>query len=216
MSIISIHQPEHLPWLGYFDKMKRVETFVILDDVQFRKNYFQNRNRICLPSGEPSWLTVPIAKFKSCSHIKDISITDDESWKSSYIKKIEQCYCKSKNYTTITRSLYPIIENADRSLSNLNIDLIEWLKNLLSISARLVRSSELGPKSSSQDINLQINRALCSRRYLSGPMGKAYLNLNDWERDSIDVVFHSYASPKHMIAADGTNFSSLHYFFEHW
>jgi hypothetical protein len=44
--IVAIHQPEHLPWLGFFNKIDQADLFVLLDVVQFRKNYFQNRNRI--------------------------------------------------------------------------------------------------------------------------------------------------------------------------
>jgi len=59
--IVTIHQPEHLPWLGLFDKIRRADLFVILDCVQFRKNYFQNRNRIRTESGW-TWITVPVRR----------------------------------------------------------------------------------------------------------------------------------------------------------
>ncbi len=57
--IISVHQPQYLPWLGYFDKIKRADIFVLLDNVQFKKNEWQNRNRIKAANGL-QWLTVPV------------------------------------------------------------------------------------------------------------------------------------------------------------
>nr|MBI3612487.1 WbqC family protein [Nitrospirota bacterium] len=44
--LVAIHQPQYLPWLGYLDKIDRADVFVILDTVQFKKNEWQNRNRI--------------------------------------------------------------------------------------------------------------------------------------------------------------------------
>ena len=57
--IVAIHQPEHLPWIGFFNKMMNADVLVILDDVQYRKRYFQNRNQI-LVNGEKKYIGVPV------------------------------------------------------------------------------------------------------------------------------------------------------------
>ena len=57
--IIAVHQPQYLPWLGYFDKMRRADVFCYLNDVQYKKNEWQNRNRIKNAQGW-QWLTVPV------------------------------------------------------------------------------------------------------------------------------------------------------------
>ena len=59
MTVVSIHQPEYLPWLGFFKKMMNSELFVFLDDVQFRKKGWQNRNRIRTNKGT-ALLSVPV------------------------------------------------------------------------------------------------------------------------------------------------------------
>ena len=72
--IVGIHQPEYLPWLGFFDKISQSDIFVMLDNVQYEKNYFQNRNRIRIQSGW-AWLTVPVmTKKRSSQLIKDVRI----------------------------------------------------------------------------------------------------------------------------------------------
>ena len=58
--LVAIHQPEHMPWLGFFEKFLRADVFVVLDDVQFSKGDFQNRNRVKGREGA-LWLTVPVA-----------------------------------------------------------------------------------------------------------------------------------------------------------
>ena len=57
--IVTIHQPQYMPWLGYFDKADRADIFILLDDVQFKKNEWQNRNRIRTSQGW-QWFTVPV------------------------------------------------------------------------------------------------------------------------------------------------------------
>ncbi len=57
--IVSIHQPAYLPWLGYLDRIARSDLFIFLDNVQFERNSFTNRNQIKTANG-PVWLTVPV------------------------------------------------------------------------------------------------------------------------------------------------------------
>ena len=87
---VAIHQPQYLPWLGFFDKMDQADVFVLLDDVQYKKNEWQNRNKI-RTSETWQWLTVPIiGKFGQM--IKDVKINDLEPWRAKHIKAIEYNY----------------------------------------------------------------------------------------------------------------------------
>ena len=67
--IVSVHQPQYLPWLGYFDKIDRADAFVLLDTVQYKKNEWQNRNRIKTAQG-PQWLTVPVHVPLPAAHLR--------------------------------------------------------------------------------------------------------------------------------------------------
>ena len=79
--IVTIHQPEHLPWLGYFNKMAKAELYVILDSVQFEKNYFQNRNKILSPNG-PQWIGIPVKNSGHMTNtIASTQIADDAKWR---------------------------------------------------------------------------------------------------------------------------------------
>ncbi|MBU2027138.1 MAG: WbqC family protein, partial [Proteobacteria bacterium] len=72
--IVAVHQPQYLPWLGYFDKIDRADVFVLLDTVQFKKNEWQNRNRIKAAAG-PQWLTVPVT-YKFPQRINEVGINN--------------------------------------------------------------------------------------------------------------------------------------------
>jgi hypothetical protein len=76
--IVSVHQPQYLPWLGYFDKIDRADVFVLLDTVQYKKNEWQNRNRIKTAQG-PQWLTVPVT-YRYPQRICEVGVNGRERW----------------------------------------------------------------------------------------------------------------------------------------
>ena len=69
---VTIHQPEHFPYMGFFQKMSEADLFIVLDNVKFRKNYFQNRNKLLNKSGNEEWFTVPVEKKASSKIIRDV------------------------------------------------------------------------------------------------------------------------------------------------
>ena len=84
--IISIHQPQYLPWDNFFKKIKKSDCFIFLDNVEFQKNGLQNRNQIKTSNG-PIWLTVPI-KQKHGQKISDVEIDNSKDWKKKHWKTI--------------------------------------------------------------------------------------------------------------------------------
>ena len=92
---ISAHQPAYLPWGGFIERISLSDVFIILDDVQFEKNSFTNRNQIKTSNG-PTWLTVPVSlKGHTSSSIKDIEIANNKPWHKKHWKTIQQNYKKS-------------------------------------------------------------------------------------------------------------------------
>src|SRR5262245_62887409 len=90
---LAAHQPQYLPWLGYFDKMARVDLFVLLDTVQYKKNEWQNRNRIRAASGE-QWLTVPVhARFPA--RFDEVEADDASRWRRKHALTLRQAYARA-------------------------------------------------------------------------------------------------------------------------
>ncbi|MGB2630330.1 MAG: WbqC family protein, partial [Candidatus Omnitrophota bacterium] len=84
---VAIHQPQYLPWLGFFDKMDRADVFVLLDDVQYKKNEWQNRNKIRNVEGW-QWLTVPVL-HEFGQKISEVKIDNEKNWKDKHLKSLE-------------------------------------------------------------------------------------------------------------------------------
>ena len=93
--IVSIHQPEHMPWSGFFHKMSLSDVYVLLDNVQYKKNNWQNRNRIVTRNGLQQWITIPVKlKGHMQTTIRDIKINDQEDWRRKYLGRINDSYSK--------------------------------------------------------------------------------------------------------------------------
>lgn len=180
--IVTIHQPEHFPYEGFFQKMNSADLFVVLDCVKFRKNYFQNRNKLLNQQGDEEWFGVSVPK-KSTSHmIKDV-ITVDESlnhWRKKVLKKIYH------NLKIDATSIYE-----PEKLLDINMRSIKWCREKMNIITPMVYASSLNVSGSKTDLLLDICDKTHATTYLSGPSGKDYLELEKFENDNIKVDFFS-------------------------
>ena len=169
------------------------KKFVFLDDVQYQKNEFQNRNKIRVFNGE-MWLTVPV-KTKSNTLLKDVKIDYTSNWIKKHIKSIELNYSNSKFFNNYWSELESIFKRKYDNLMELNIEMIKFFLEKLKINTKTIFSSELNISDKSSDRILKICKALDADTYISGISGKNYLNLDDFEKNSINVIFQKFQHP---------------------
>ena len=193
MTTISIHQPVYLPWLGFIEKVISSEKFVFLDDVQFEKNGFQNRNKIRTYDGE-MWLTVPV-KVKSQTLLKDVKINYSVDWINKHKKSIIQNYKKAEFFDNYWLELEKIYDEKYEYLVELNIEIIKFLFNKLKIKTKTLFSSELHISDKGSNRILEICKILNADRYISGISGKKYLLIDDFERQKIKLEFQNFQHP---------------------
>lgn len=199
--IVTIHQPEHLPWLGFFHKVDQADLLVLLDVVQYRKDYFQNRNRILGPNG-PQWLTVPVVRAGYTSRtLRDLQINNDVrfhngvDWRRKHRKTIEHAYRRHPHFGLVEPVIDDLYEREWLLLVELNEALIRAMMVLLDIDTRIVRASELRVEGKRSDLLASICRATGASTYLSGPTGRQYLDEAPFRSAGIDVRYHSFEHP---------------------
>lgn len=203
--IISIHQPNYLPYLGFFDKMKHSDIFVIYDDAQFNKKDFQHRNKIRIYHGW-KYLTVPVKKKRI--PIKDIKIRNELTikgmpWQEVHLKEIRDNYKGAPHYAPHEEYLEAIYTDKYDKLIDLNMDVINFLKNAFNIETKILFASELGFTSTSTERLADITDALGGDVYLSGPAGRDYLDVSLFERMGISVEFQDFKHPMYKQEYDG-------------
>ncbi len=196
--IITIHQPEHLPWLGLFNKIAKAELFVILDSVQYEKNYFQNRNRILGTNGI-QWINIPVSgkghMEKSIAQTEISFSGGNENWKNKYLQTITQSYKKYPFFAEV----YPILERAlmidTKYFCEINIALIKEFCNKLCIFPKYIRSSELNVTGLKSTLIFDICKLVQADIYIAGPSGRDYLDLDSFKEAGIVVKFNDYNHP---------------------
>ncbi|OHB21088.1 MAG: hypothetical protein A2666_04860 [Parcubacteria group bacterium RIFCSPHIGHO2_01_FULL_47_10b] len=196
--VVTIHQPEFMPWLGFFDKMAHADEFVILDTVPFRKNYFQNRNRIPVKASKQGWiwLTVPV-RARHGQPINEVAIDNTTAWGKKIWKTMEQTYAKAPFFNAYKQFLREtFLEKKWNLLQPLNLELITYLKAQLQIKTPLVLASDIKATGMKSQLLASICAARGASTYLAGQTAKQlYLDETPFKQNGIAVIYHSFSHP---------------------
>lgn len=189
----SIHQPQYLPWLGYIDKIDRADIFIILDNVQYKKNEWQNRNRIKTASGW-QWLTVPVL-YRFPEKIHEVRINNKVDWRRKHRVAIEMNYIRAPFF----REYFPYLEEIYRKewerLTDINIALIKTIINLFGIKKELLIASEIEAREDPTGRLIDLCKAVRADTYLAGRDGPKYMDINAFEKAGIKVVIQDFHHP---------------------
>lgn len=198
--IAAIMQPTFLPWIGYFDLIDQVEIFVFLDNVQFEKQSWQQRNRIRTLNGL-EWLTVPVyIKGRFGQTIREVEIKID-TFPEKQIKMLQHHYSKAPYFNEYWPELEAILCNAkkDQALVRLNMALIRWMSGLLGISSRYVLASDLNVEKGRSERLVDILKNIGADRYLTPRGSMEYLSQDRevFVRAGIPILFHTFVHPEY-------------------
>jgi hypothetical protein len=161
---IAIHQPEHFPYMGFFKKMEFVDLFIILDDAQYTKNNWQNRNRFLNKNKVEEFFTVQVEKNASKKSIKDV-LTVDGPWRFKNPKKLKQ------NFNVDLKNMFTY-----KKLIDINMESIRLGTKLLNINTPILFSSMFNIKSKGTQRLVDICSYTNATEYVSGLGGKSYLD----------------------------------------
>ena len=196
MKTCSIMQPTYLPWLGYFNLIAQSDVFVFLDNAQYSKNSFHNRNRY--PSKNHTngynWITVPVLKDKLSKQIRETAIQNDSKWKNKHLSTISNVYGRTKYF----KDFFPVIEDVlvskdFQSLAELNTSLIIDISKYLKLEAEFVFSSEMSALGDRSNLILNICKELSCKKYLSPAGAKSYIEEDGILLESdLEVKFQNF------------------------
>ena len=188
--IVSIHQPQYLPWLPYFDKVDHCDYFIYLDNVQYQRNGVQKRNKIKTSNGE-GWLTVPVVKAEYNANISEVKINGNE-YKKKHIKTLQRNYSKATYFHHYFEKIEKIINSDYQCLADLNIALSNWIMTQFQINTPTLKASKLNVVGRNDSLLLDICLKLKATKYLSGVGGKNYLDERKFIDNNIEVIYQNY------------------------
>jgi hypothetical protein len=199
MKKAAIHQPNFLPWLGYFHKISLVDDFVFFDDVQFpRGKTFGNRVKIKTNNGE-TWITVPVLSKGDFQVFNNIRINNTAPWQRKILRTIELAYSKAKYFEEYWESFSAILLQEYKYLIDLNINFIKYAIDCLGLEVKLYLSSEISTEgyADTEDRIISILKNLGTDLYITGK-GAGSLRYIDEERfhnEDIEIEWQQYNSP---------------------
>ena len=196
--IVGIMQPTYLPWLGYFDMMSRVDIFVLLDNVQFQKKSWQQRNRIRSPKGE-LLLTVPVrtsGRFEQ--EIREVEIDPSTGFARKHIRSIASNYQRAPYVDETLPQLAALIEKNSLPLSGFNEALIRFMAEILQVSTVIINASSL--LASGKRTQLTVNQCLelGADQFLAAEGSRPYISKEKaFDKHGIVVEYHNFVHPNY-------------------
>ena len=212
---VTIHQPDFLPWLGFFDRWQKSDLFIILDDVQFIRRGWQHRDKIKTVHGI-KWLTASVNKKGNyLSELRYIQLNNRLNWKKQHIDLIQHTYGQSKNFHNIFSSLEQIYHKKHTLLIDFNMDLLKFCAHELSIKTPTLMSSEQNIKSVGTRRLIDLIKTVKGDIYLTGLGSKNYLEEDIFQKEKIQIRWQQFDHPiyNQMYGSFEKNLSIIDYLF---
>lgn len=200
---MAAHQPEYLPYLGFFYKMIRCDKFVILDNVQFSKEGWQNRNRI-RSKQDYVLLTVPVlSKNNFGQPINEVRINNKINWQKKHWLSIYYNYNKTPFFEEY-QDFFDEIYNAKKweKLIDINEAIIDFIVRELNINVEIIRASNLNPSGQKNEILIDLCNKTGADVYYSGEGARQYLIESEFDKNNISVKYTDFSHPIYQQQSD--------------
>jgi hypothetical protein len=191
---VGIHQLHYLPWLRYFEKIQNCDVFVVLDDIQFNKNGWQNRNKVKTPSG-PVLLTVPV-QMKFQQRLDEVRLDNRTQWRKKHWKTIEQSYHRAPHFSEYAGFFEATYAREWEFLNELNRHMLEFYLRTLGVTTRVEYSSALNVPGIATERLVNLIRAVGGESYYSGAYAlDAYLDAEALAQAGITLDLQEWRAP---------------------
>ena len=191
--IVACHQPNFLPWIGFFYKALLADLVVLLDDVQFARGFtWVNRNRLKCDQGE-LWLTVPVKKKgRGLQKISDVEVVDEGNWPRRFFQGISQNYAHAPYFAEHRAFLKDLMQMRWRKLVDLNVAAIYYLAGSLGIGNKVVLQSSLQIQSQGSELLVKITKETGADVYLTPLVSKKYVDEILFAQQGITIQFFKF------------------------
>ncbi len=187
---VGIHQPNYLPWIGYFTKILLSDYFIFLDDVQFSNEGMHHWHYLKTPQG-PIRIKIPICQTLG-DRINEVKTRDELGWKSKHLKSIELNYKKASHYQEVYRDLAELILHDYDNIALMNIAIISFICAKLGISTRLVNSSSFNVPTVGVERIIDLVKAVNGTDYISGMGARSYQDDRVFQEKGIRLHYLHY------------------------
>jgi hypothetical protein len=205
--VVAIHQPNFLPWLGWFDKLARADVLVLLDATQFprtSRGTWMNRVQVLI-NREPRWVTVPVVRAgRGTQDLRDVRVDDGQPWREKLLRTIQLSYGRAPFFDDHFPLVQEILGEPTDRLTELNEHGLRLLAAALGLDpAKLVRASNLDADAGSTELLVQLTRSAGGSAYLSGDGAAGYQDDELFARAGLELVYQEFEQQPYPQLADG-------------
>jgi len=194
--LVGIHQLHYLPWLRYVEKIARCDAFVVLDNIQYNKNGWQNRNRIKSAQG-PQLLSVPVFA-RNQQRLDEVRIDSSRNWGKKHWRSLEQSYAKAPFFDAYRVFLKEAYARDWKTLNDLNRHMLGEYLRLLGIETPIHYASDLDAPGEATERLVNLIHAVGGDAYYSGAYAlEAYLDERELDAAGIGLVLQQWESPEY-------------------
>ncbi len=189
--VVSIHQPDYLPYLGYFYKMYSADTFIFLDNVQFSSGNMHNWNNI-LTGSAVTRLKIPVA-YRFGDNLTQVACKYELGWVEKHLRLIREAYSGAPFFDEVYPVLEDLIGREYDSLADLNICLNTEIARRLGITCKIVKASDIPCEGKKESLVINLCRAVGGDCYISGLGAKNYQDEQDFAEQGVVLKYSDFS-----------------------
>lgn len=195
MKRVCIHQPDFLPYLGFFHRLLFTDIFIILDDVQFLRRGWHHRDKIKTSHGE-KWLTLSIKKGDYYQKINQVILSEDrDMWIANHLNLLKVNYKKATYFDDYFPQIRDIYLSDFNRLIDINMTFLYFFFKLFDLKGNIIFSSELNVEGHNNLKLINLVKAAGSRHYLSGIGAKYYMDEEMFANEGITIEWQKFYHP---------------------
>ena len=187
---VAIHQPNFIPWLGYFYKIYQSDCFVFLDDVQYSNKGMHNYHYI-KTRNDLQRIKIPVFQTLG-DKINEVRIRNELAWQDRHLNLLKENYRHAEHFDEVFSDFSDLINNDHEFLSLMNISIIRFICKKLGIKTEFIRSSDLNVISARETKIIDICSALKCDLYYSGTGARAYQKEEHFTEKGIKLKYSEY------------------------
>ena len=194
---VVIHQPDFLPWLGYFHRLLKADLFIALDHVQFvtgTSRSWTHRDMIKTPQGA-KWLSLRVQKASFGTPIRDILLAPGTDWRRDNLNRVRENYRKSPYFHEVFPQLEQLYAQPGETMAGMNLASLDLLEDMLDVKTPRMISSQMNPQGTSSAMLVDLLQKAGATRYISGQGARAYLDADLFEKARIELVWQNFRHP---------------------
>lgn len=188
---VAIVQSNYIPWRGYLDLIDDVDLFIYLDDVQYTRRDWRNRNKIKTANGL-LWLSIPVKNESRSQLICETCINYSTGWNQNHLQQIHHWYKKAPYFNLYFNRLEELLTTRYQTISEINQALLSWIATELDIRTKVVCATKLISEGRNIDKLLCLLKSVGATRYVSGPSARAYIDHERFDQANILLEYKAY------------------------